>query len=77
MTSLEKAINLGYLFLTYKQKKPKKTHQYIHLFLLNVLVCFFLFFRFIGKKKVPQINGLFLIGHILEPNLDDFETKSL
>ena len=34
------------------------------------------FLRFIGKKKVPQINGIFLRGHILEPNLDDFETKS-
>ena len=36
----------------------------------------FFSFRFIGKKKVPQIYGLFLRGHILEPNLDDFETKS-
>ena len=40
MTSQEKAINLLYLFLTYKLEKGKKNHQYIHLFLLNVLVCF-------------------------------------
>ena len=44
---------------------------------VHVLMGFiYLFFRFIGKKKVPKINGLFLRGHILEPNLDDFKTKS-
>ena len=37
MTSQEKAINLGYLFLTYK---PEKNYQYMHNFLLQVLVCF-------------------------------------
>ena len=36
MNSQEKAINLRYLFLTYKPEKEKKTHQYIHLFLLLV-----------------------------------------
>ena len=43
---------------------------------VHVLMGFLFFFRFIGKKKVPYINGLLLKGHILEPNLDDFETKS-
>ena len=42
MTSLEKAINLRYIFLTFKLKK--KNHQYMHLFLLHVLV-FFNFFQ--------------------------------
>ena len=43
MTSLEKSINLGYLFLTLKP--PQKTYQYLHHFLLHVLVCFNLFRR--------------------------------
>ena len=54
-----------------------ETYQYIQKKKVNVLMEFFYsIFRFIGKKKVPQINDLFLRGHILEPNLDDFETKS-
>ena len=54
-----------------------ETYQYIQKKEVNVLMGFVYFFlRFIGKKKVPQIYGLFLKGHILEPNLDDFETKS-
>ena len=44
---------------------------------VNALMGFiFIFFRFKGKKYVPYINGLFQIGHILEPNSDYFETKS-
>ena len=54
-----------------------ETYQYIQKKEVNVLMVYFYFyFRFIGKKKVPQIYGLFLRGHILEPNLDNFETKS-
>ena len=55
MTSLEKAINLGYLFLTYKP--GKKTHQYMHLFLLHVLV-YFNFFRkvFLTPIHVPYFD---------------------
>ena len=52
-----------------------ETYQYIQKKEVNVLMVFFLFL-FIGKKEVSQINGLFLRGHILEPNLDDFQTKS-
>ena len=65
MTSLEKAINLGYLFLTYKPGE-KKNHQYMQKKEVHVLMGFPP--RFIGKKKVPKINGLFQRGHILEPN---------
>ena len=52
-----------------------ETYQYMQKKEVNVLMGFLFFFRFIGEKKVPQINGLFLRGHILEPDLDDFETK--
>ena len=56
MTSQEKAINLGYLFLTYNRKK-KKNHQYIHLFLLIVLVCFNFFIKvFLTPIHVPQMS---------------------
>ena len=41
MTSLVKAINLGCIFLTLKPKKTKtKTYQYMHHFMLHVLVGF-------------------------------------
>ena len=51
MTSPEKAIYLGYLFLTYK---PEKNHQYMHLFLLHVLVCFNFFRKvFLTPIHVP------------------------
>ena len=33
---------------------------------VHVLMVYF--FYFLGKKKVPLINGLFQRGHILEPN---------
>ena len=58
MTSLEKAINLGYLFLTYKPEKNKgKTHQYMHPFLLHVLVCFnFSIKVFLTPIHVPQFE---------------------
>ena len=57
MTSQEKAINIRYLFLTYKPKK--KPHQYIHLFLLLVLVCF----NFSEKYFWPQY-----MYHKMSPN---------
>ena len=55
MTSQEKAIYLGYLFLTYKtEKNEKKNHQYMHLFLLHVLVCFNFFRKvFLTPIHVP------------------------
>ena len=55
MTSLEKAINLGYLFLTYKpENNNNKTHQYMHLFLLHVLLCFNFFRKvFLTPIHVP------------------------
>ena len=57
--------------------EKNETYQYIQKKEVNLLMGFiYIYFRFIGEKEVPQINGLFLRGHILEPNLDDFETKS-
>ena len=38
MTSQEKAINLRYIFLTFKPKRRKKNHQYMRIFILHVLV---------------------------------------
>ena len=46
MTSLEKANNLGYLFLTFK---PKKTYQYMQKKVVHVLMGFS-FFWFKGNK---------------------------
>ena len=55
MTSQEKAINLGYLFLTYKPEKIiMKTHQYMHLFILHILVFFNFFIKvFLTPIHVP------------------------
>ena len=53
MTSLEKAINLGYLYLTLTPPQ-KKTYQYMHHFMLHVLVRFNLFRRvFLTPIHVP------------------------
>ena len=66
-----------YMYWGQKYSTEKtETYQYIQKREVNVLMGFLIFFFwFIGEKKVPQIYGLFLRGHILEPNLDDFETK--
>ena len=54
MTSQEKAINLRYIFITFKPKIYIKTHQYIHLFILHVMVFFNLFRRvFLTPIHVP------------------------
>ena len=68
---------LWYMYWGQKYFSEKiETYQYIQKKEVNVLMGFiYLFFRFIGKKKLLQINGLFLRGHILEPNFEDFETK--
>ena len=44
-----------------------ETYQYMQKKEVHVLMFYFIF-RFIGKKKVPLINGIFQRGHILEPN---------
>ena len=60
MTYLKKAINLGYLFLTFKPEK-EKNHQNMHHFLLHVLVCFNLFRIFFDPNtctlNCAQITG--------------------
>ena len=62
MTSLEKAINSRYIYLTLKPKLLKiKTYQYEHHFLMLVLIYFNLFrennwIKYIYRKSSP-FNG--------------------
>ena len=60
MASLEKAINLRYIYLTLKLKLIKiKTYQYEHHFLLLILIYFNLFRNFsLTTIHVPQIESL-------------------
>ena len=54
MTSQDKAINYGTFFLSINRGKNKKTHQYMHLFLMHVLVCFNSFINvFLTPIHVP------------------------
>ena len=52
MTSLEKAINLGYLFLTFKPKKEKK-YPSIHAPLSSACIGVFQFIQ----KSVFELNA--------------------
>ena len=60
MTSLKKAINLRYIYLTLKPKIIKiEIYQYEHHFLLLILIYFNLFRKvFLTTIHVPKIDSL-------------------
>ena len=65
MTSLEKAINLGYLFLTFKPKKQKQKNQSMHAPLSSACIGMFQFIqKSVFEPNTCTLNWVPLTGTV-------------